>query len=90
MAANEGFRQEGSKVDHDLSQKWADSAKSHLGGKLISIGPFGFTAALSYSNVVNDIHLQLLCEHCLSTGSWYGQRSLVDKRFDVELVRPWL
>ena len=47
MAAYEGFWEEGSKVDHDLSQKRADGAKSHLGWKLISIGPFGSAGALS-------------------------------------------
>ena len=58
-----------------------------------SIGPFdsvkissGTLTPLGYSNVFNDIHLQLLCEHGLSTRSWYRQRSLVDKGFDVKLI----
>ena len=99
MAPDEGFWEEGSKVDHDLSQKRTDGPKSHLVSKICkcklkSIGPFdsvkissGTLTPLGYSNVFNDIHLQLLCEHGLSTRSWYGQRSLVDKGFDVKLIR---
>ena len=30
VAADQGFREERSKVDHDLSQQWAHCAKSHL------------------------------------------------------------
>ena len=30
VAADQGFREEGSKVDHDLSQQWTHCAKSHL------------------------------------------------------------
>ena len=30
MAADQGFREEGSKVDHDLSQKRANRTKSNL------------------------------------------------------------
>ena len=92
MAPDEGFWEERSKVDHDLSQKGTDGAKSHLVWKIrqcrliLSIRPL-----VKILNVDNDIHLQLLCEHRLSTRSWYGQRPLVDKRFDVELVgsRLW-
>ena len=59
-------------------------------GKVDDINWTFWFCRCSYSNVVKDIHLQLLSEHCLSTRSWYGQRPLVDKRFDVELVRPRL
>ena len=34
MAADQGFWEEGSKVDHDLSEKGADGAKSHLEWKI--------------------------------------------------------
>ena len=30
VAADQGFREERSKVDHDLSQQWTHCAKSHL------------------------------------------------------------
>ena len=30
VAADQGFRKERSKVDHDLSQQWTHCAKSHL------------------------------------------------------------
>ena len=45
MAADEGFWEEGGKVDHDLSQKRAHGPKSHLVSKICkcklkSIGPF--------------------------------------------------